>query len=116
MRWGLDSDDQALTGNRVCMDTYLEAIESYILYCKENSYPTTWVFTTGPVDYHGGRKMDFNAKSSITISGPMCWKINPGYCLTMLIFFAGIIVVSTIRKIGMTMVHSAPMLRYTLII
>ncbi len=59
MRWGLDSDDQALTGNSVCMDTYLEAIESYILYCKENSYPTTWVFTTGPVDYHGGTENGF---------------------------------------------------------
>ena len=61
MRWGLDSDDQALTGNSVCMDTYLEAVESYILYCKENSYPTQWIFTTGPVDYfnHAGTENGF---------------------------------------------------------
>ncbi|MCK4989715.1 MAG: hypothetical protein KAS29_04480, partial [Bacteroidales bacterium] len=59
MRWGLDSDDQVLTGNSVCMDTYLEAVESHILHCKENAYPTKWVFTTGPVDYHGGTENGF---------------------------------------------------------
>ena len=59
MRWGLDFEDQVLTGNSVCMDTYLEAIESYIYYCKENSIPTTWVFTTGPVDYNGGTESGF---------------------------------------------------------
>lgn len=50
MRWGLDSDDQTLTGNVVSMDTYLEAVESYIQFCEDNSYPTQWIFTTGPVD------------------------------------------------------------------
>jgi len=61
MRWGLDADDQVLTGNSVSMDTYLEGIESYILYCRENSYPTTWIFTTGPVDWpeHAGSENGF---------------------------------------------------------
>jgi len=49
-RWGLDSGDQALTGNRVNMDTYLQWVEDMIQYCTDNSYPITWVFTTGPVD------------------------------------------------------------------
>ena len=28
-RWGLDAGDSVLTGNRVCMDTYLQAVEAY---------------------------------------------------------------------------------------
>ncbi|TFH23071.1 MAG: hypothetical protein E4H10_12710 [Bacteroidia bacterium] len=61
MRWGLDEGDEALTGNRVSMDTYLEAVESWILHCEENSYPTRWIFTTGPVDYyyHAGTENGF---------------------------------------------------------
>ncbi|MCK4879950.1 MAG: Ig-like domain-containing protein, partial [Bacteroidales bacterium] len=59
LRWGLDSADQVLTGNSVCMDTYLEAVESYILHCTENSFPTKWVFTTGPVDRHDGTENGF---------------------------------------------------------
>ena len=59
MRWGLDRDDQNLTGNSVCMDTYLEAVESYILHSNENAYPTKWVFTTGPVDYNGATENGF---------------------------------------------------------
>jgi uncharacterized protein YjdB len=60
-RWGLDSGDEALTGNRVSMDSYLEAVESWILHCEENSYPTRWIFTTGPVDYymHAGTENGF---------------------------------------------------------
>jgi len=50
MRWGLDSGDSALTGNRVSMNNYLEAIEGWNLHCEQNSYPTRWIFTTGPVD------------------------------------------------------------------
>ena len=50
MRWGLDSDVQALTGNVVSMDTYLDAVDSYIQFCEDNSYLTQWIFTTGPVD------------------------------------------------------------------
>ena len=59
MRWGLDSDDQALTGNSVSMDTYLEAVESYIQFCADNDYPTQWVFTTGPVDSWIGTEAAF---------------------------------------------------------
>ncbi len=29
-RWGLDGGDQVLTGNSVCLDTYLNAVEQYI--------------------------------------------------------------------------------------
>lgn len=46
LRWGLDSGDQALTGNSVCMDTYLNAVEEY----NEHDPLTNTVFTTGPVD------------------------------------------------------------------
>lgn len=49
-RWGLDSGDQSLTGNSVCMDTYLDAVEQYIKYCSDNGYTTRVIFTTGPVD------------------------------------------------------------------
>ena len=50
LRWGLNSEDQTLTGNLVCMDTYLDAVEQYIKHCADNSYPTKVIFTTGPVD------------------------------------------------------------------
>jgi hypothetical protein len=49
-RWGLDAADQALTGNSVCLDTYLNATEEYIAHCLANNYPTQMFFTTGPVD------------------------------------------------------------------
>ena len=52
LRWGLDADDYALTGNRVCMDTYL-APPGYIDHCQANGYPTKVFFTTGPVDGGG---------------------------------------------------------------
>ncbi len=48
--WGLDAADQALTGNSVCMDTYLNATSEYISYCAANSIPTKIIFTTGPID------------------------------------------------------------------
>jgi hypothetical protein len=50
LRWGLDSGDGVLTGNTVCMDTYLNAVEQYIQLCTTNNYPTKIIFTTGPVD------------------------------------------------------------------
>lgn len=59
LRWGLDSGDQALTGNSVCMDTYLNAVEQYIQHCIDNSYPTKIVFTTGPVDGNSGTENGF---------------------------------------------------------
>jgi hypothetical protein len=48
--WGLDAGDYALTGNAVCMDTYLAATKAYIDYCVANGYSTKVFFTTGPVD------------------------------------------------------------------
>jgi hypothetical protein len=50
LRWGLDSEDQSLTGNSVSMDTYLNATQQYSDYSKANNYPTKVFFTTGPVD------------------------------------------------------------------
>jgi uncharacterized protein YjdB len=50
LRWGLDNGDQSLTGNSVCMDTYLNAVNQYIQHCNANGYPTKVIFTTGPVD------------------------------------------------------------------
>jgi len=54
MRWGLDSDDVALTGNTVTMDTYLNATQEYMDYAQTNGYPTRVFFTTGPVDGYSG--------------------------------------------------------------
>ena len=48
--WGLDNGDNTITGNRVNMDTYLDAMEQYIQYCTDNSYPTIMLFTNGVVD------------------------------------------------------------------
>ncbi len=53
LRWGLDAGDQALTGNSVCMDTYLGATQQYIDHCQTSGYPTKVFFTTGPVDGGG---------------------------------------------------------------
>lgn len=53
LRWGLNAGDQLLTGNSVCMDTYLNATLDYIDYCQQNGYPTRLFFTTGPVDGSG---------------------------------------------------------------
>lgn len=50
LRWGLDTGDQSLTSNSVCMDTYLNAVEQYMQHCSSNGYATKVVFTTGPVD------------------------------------------------------------------
>jgi len=49
-RWGLDAGDYELTGNRICMDTYLNAVEAYRQFCREQGYNTVPIFTTGPVD------------------------------------------------------------------
>ena len=57
--WGLDKEDSILTGNRICMDTYLDAMEQYIQYCKENNYPTTMLFTNGVVDGNEGTEKGF---------------------------------------------------------
>lgn len=49
-RWGIDADDALLTGNSVCMDTYLAATQQYADFCRDNGYPTKVFYTTGPVD------------------------------------------------------------------
>jgi hypothetical protein len=48
--WGLDAEDSSITGNSVCMDTYLNATQQYIDYCTANGIATKVFFTTGPVD------------------------------------------------------------------
>lgn len=48
--WGLDAADFAITGNSVCMDTYLSVTQGYADYCKSKGYKTKVFFTTGPVD------------------------------------------------------------------
>jgi hypothetical protein len=50
LRWGLDAGDSALTGNSVCMDTYLWATQSFADSGAANGWPTRVFFTTGPVD------------------------------------------------------------------
>ena len=51
LRCGLTADDFPLTGNHVCMDTYLEATEQYRAFCKTNQYQTTVIFGTAPTDW-----------------------------------------------------------------
>jgi len=48
--WGLDAEDQAITGNAVSLDTYLAATQEYIDYCLAQGYDTKVYFTTGPVE------------------------------------------------------------------
>jgi hypothetical protein len=50
LAWGLNSEDYSLTGNTVCIDTYLNATQNYIDYCTTNGYATKVFFTTGVVD------------------------------------------------------------------
>jgi hypothetical protein len=54
LRWGLDDDDITLTGNRVTMNTYLEATEEYRLYAISIGSPTKVIFTTSPADGYTG--------------------------------------------------------------
>ena len=48
--WGLDASDKTITGNSVCLDTYLSATQEYIDYCLAQGYRTKVYFTTGPVE------------------------------------------------------------------
>lgn len=57
--WGLDASDQTITGNSVCMDTYLNAVEAYIKHCTDNAYSCKVIFTTGPVDDNNGNEIGF---------------------------------------------------------
>jgi len=51
--WGMDEEDYAITGNRVSLQTYFDAMEEYISYSDRNNLGTKVVFTTGTVDYEG---------------------------------------------------------------
>ena len=102
LRWGLDADDQALTGNSVCMDTYLNAVEEYNRHCSTNGYATKVIFTTGPVDNGYGNMAgtengfqreikhdyirDFVRGSSARIlfdyADILCWNNNGVQCIT----------------------------------
>ena len=53
-RWGLDLADQGITGNSICMQTYLDATQQYVDFCRVNRYTTRVFFTTGPVDNVSG--------------------------------------------------------------
>jgi hypothetical protein len=57
--WGLDSGDQSITGNSVCMDTYISAVEEYSQHCNTNGYQCIPIFTTGPVDGYNGTENGF---------------------------------------------------------
>ena len=48
--WGLDSADQSITGNTVCVDTYLNATQEYVNFCIAQNYSTKIFFSTGPVE------------------------------------------------------------------
>lgn len=48
--WGLDAEDQTITGNVVNLDTYLAATQEYIDYCLAQNYDTKVYFSTGPVE------------------------------------------------------------------
>ena len=52
LAWGLNADDFAITGNTVCMDTYINAVRAY----NDNftSAKSIWLYTTGPVDSYSG--------------------------------------------------------------
>ncbi len=53
-RWGLNNEDQSLTGTPFSMDSYLSAIETYNAHARSNNYKTFTIYTTGPVDDNSG--------------------------------------------------------------
>jgi len=59
--WGLDAADFDVTGNTVCMDTYLNTTDAYDTYCATNGYPTRVFFATGPVDAYGSPEERYQA-------------------------------------------------------
>jgi len=60
IRWGLDNDDNVVTGNGLNMDSYLDAIDGFINFCSVNNISTTIFYTTGPVDGLEGTSTDEN--------------------------------------------------------
>ncbi len=59
LRWGLDAADQSLTGNPVCMDTYISAINTYNAYFSNHGMVTRAIFSTGVVDENAGTENGF---------------------------------------------------------
>ena len=59
MRWGLDAADQALTGNSVCMDTYLAMMERYLAWATSKGYKTKFIFTDLCADDDAGTEAGF---------------------------------------------------------
>ncbi|MBE0673315.1 MAG: hypothetical protein IH591_01515 [Bacteroidales bacterium] len=50
MGWGLDASDYTVTGNRVSLQTYLDAVEYYRSFCKtHNITETEVIYTTAPL-------------------------------------------------------------------
>lgn len=58
-RWGLDAGDSILTGNSVCMDTYLEAMTEYQQYTSQNELVTKFFYSNGVVDANSGTESGF---------------------------------------------------------
>lgn len=60
-RFGLDSGDELLTGNSVCMDTYFNSMQYMISTASstEKGYPTIIILSTGPVDENSGTENGF---------------------------------------------------------
>lgn len=48
--WGLDDGDYNITGNRVNLNNYIDAMHEYIDYCTSNNIPTIMIWSTGPND------------------------------------------------------------------
>ena len=59
LRWGLDAGDQVLTGNSVCMDTYLNAWDEFNTYSLAQGYTTNFIYSTLIVDLHEGTESGF---------------------------------------------------------
>lgn len=58
-RWGLDSGDSILTGNRVCMDTYLDAYEQFNQFFRDHNYRTKYFLSNGVSDDDAGTELGF---------------------------------------------------------
>ena len=58
-RWGLDSGDNILTGNRVCMDTYLDAYEQFNQFYRDQNYSTKYFLSNGVSDGNAGTELGF---------------------------------------------------------
>ncbi len=53
-QWGLDSGDEALTGNSLSMQDYIDTMEMYIQYVSDNDLDIKIVYSTGAVDNDQG--------------------------------------------------------------